>query len=61
MSRSFKKVGIIKDSGLRRAEYNRKFRRVNKQRVRLGLTPKHRSEPTNPWDICDWKFFYQSD
>ena len=39
MSRSIKKYGIVKDKGLSRGLYNRRFRRVNRQRVRLGREP----------------------
>lgn len=56
MSRSRKKHGIIKDKGLTRAEYNRIFRRVNKQRIKNGQEPKLMNELINPWDVSDYSF-----
>lgn len=55
MSRSFKKYGIIKDKGMSRGEYNRRFRRVNHQRINEGKDPKHLYEVINSWCICDFK------
>ena len=55
MSRSFKKYGIIKDKGISRGEYNRVFRRVNRQRVKEGKEPKHLYEVVNCWTVCDYK------
>lgn len=56
MSRSRKKTGVIKDKGLTRAEYNRIFRRVNKQRIHNGQEPKTMRELINPWDVSDYSF-----
>lgn len=53
MSRSFKKHGVIKDIGLR--TYNRIFRRVNKQRINMGLDPKEMKEVVNQYDVCDYR------
>jgi len=58
MSRSIKRIGIIKDKGLSRCEYNRRFRRVNKQRIKLGKDPKLMNEIVNPYDICDFILFW---
>lgn len=55
MSRSYKKHGIIKDKGMSRGEYNRRFRRVNRQRIKEGKEPKLKYEVTNPYNVCDWK------
>ena len=51
MSRSFKKYGIIKDKGMSRGEYNRRFRRVNRQRINEGKDPKHLYEVINSWCV----------
>lgn len=56
MSRSRKKNGVIKDKGYPKHLYNRKFRRVNKIRVRLGMDPKQLNELVNGYCICDYKF-----
>lgn len=61
MSRSRKKHGIVKDKGLRRAEYNRRLRRVNKQKIKEGKDPLQMRELINPWDVCDWVFFWYED
>jgi hypothetical protein len=60
MSRSFKKNGIIKDKGLSRGEYNRRFRRVNRQRIKEGKIPKlmYVYEITNQYDVCDYKMYW---
>ena len=58
MSRSIKNTGIIKDNGLSRGEYNRRFRRVNKQRIKLGKDPKQMNEIVNPYDVCDFIIFW---
>ena len=58
MSRSYKKNGIIKDRGLTRGEYNRRFRRVNNQRIKDGKEPKLMYEITNQYDVCDYKLFW---
>lgn len=55
MSGSFKKYGIIKDKGMSRGEYNRIFRRVNRQRIKEGKDPKHMFETVNSWNVCDYK------
>ena len=54
MSRSIKKYGIVKDKGLSRGLYNRRFRRVNKQRVRLGREPFLMREVVNDYEVCDY-------
>lgn len=56
MSRSRKKQGIIKDKGYPKHLYNRRFRRVNKLRVRLGKEPKLLRESINGYCVCDYKF-----
>jgi len=59
MSRSFKKYGIIKDKGMSRGEYNRRFRRVNRQRVRERKDPKLMHEIANQYDVCDFKIRWE--
>ena len=54
MSRSLKKHGIIKDKGIPRPIYNRRFRRVNKQRVREGKEPFLLKELIDGYDVCDF-------
>lgn len=58
MSRSRKKHGIVKDRGLRRATYNRMFRRINRQRIKRGLEPRIMDEIINQYDVCDYKFYW---
>ena len=58
MSRSRKKNGIIKDSGYPKYLYNRKLRRANKIRIRLGKDPKQLGELVNGYCICDYKFYW---
>lgn len=53
MSRSYKKE-VFKDKPS--VEYNKRNRRVNKVRVRLGLEPLDNSEITSDYDVCDWKY-----
>lgn len=57
MSRSRKRHQIVKDKGLSRREYNSRFRRVNKIRIKIGLEPLKMYELVNPYDVSDWKFF----
>jgi len=38
-----------------RGEYNRIFRRVNRQRMQEGKDPKHLFETVNSWNVCDYK------
>lgn len=59
MSRSIKKYGIIKDKGMSRGEYNRRFRRVNRQRIKEGKDPKLVYEITNQYDVCDYKIRWE--
>jgi len=54
MSRSIKKYGIVKDKGLSRDLYNKRFRRVNRQRIRLGREPFLMREVVNDYDVCDY-------
>lgn len=55
MSRSVKKHPIIKDGCKSdRQIHHRRFRSVNKQRVRQGLEPLLSKEVTNSYDICDY-------
>lgn len=55
MSRSRKKTGVIKDTGrFSRREYNRLFRRVNKQRVQMGERPYLMKELVNDYDVHDY-------
>jgi len=54
MSRSFKKHGIIKDKGIPRPIYNRRLRRVNKQRVQEGKKPFLLKELIDEYDVCDF-------
>lgn len=60
MSRSTKKIGIIKDKGMPRGIYNRRFRRVNKQRVNEGKEPFLLKELINGYDVCDFKLTWES-
>jgi hypothetical protein len=56
MSRSRKKVPVVKDKGPELKFYNRKFRRKEKQALQEGKDPPVRtSEVVNDWDVCDWK------
>lgn len=59
MSRSYKKYGIIKDKGMSRGEYNRRIRRVNRQRIKKGKEPKLIYEVTNQYDVCDFKMYWE--
>lgn len=59
MSRSFKKYGIIKDKGMSRGEYNRRFRRVNRQRIKEGKDSKLPYEITNQYDVCDFIMYWE--
>ena len=58
MSRSYKKFGIIKDKGLTRREYNRRFRRANRQRIKQGKDPKLMNEIIDTYDVCDFKIYW---
>lgn len=53
MSRSLKRE-VFKDKPS--AEYNKRFRRVNKIRLSSGKEPLDTSEITNDYDVCDWKY-----
>lgn len=58
MSRSYKKNKVIKyGKWLPLKLANRKVRRVNKIRVKLGKRPLDNKELINPYNICDniWK------
>lgn len=55
MSRSFKKVPIWKDNGDK--DYNKRFRRVNKQRVKEEKYPLKMNELIDSHDVCDFKFY----
>ena len=60
MSRSYKKHPVVKDKG--RRDYNRVFRRKNRQLIHEGRQPYQRtSEVVNDWDICDWRFHAYDD
>ena len=59
MSRSKKKHGIIKDRGWMVGLYNRKFRRTNKQRIKMGKRPLLMKELIDPWDVHDWVFHWE--
>jgi hypothetical protein len=59
MSRSFKKYGIIKDKGMSRGEYNRRFRRVNRQLIKERKDPKLMYEIANQYDVCDFKIRWE--
>ncbi len=58
MSRSKKKHGVLKDKGFAKSSYNKIFRRVNKQRIRLGKEPKLMRETADDYDVCDYKFMW---
>ena len=56
MSKSRKKNPFIKDKAMTSREYNKIFRRVNKQRLEQGKRPFIKiRELINDYDICDWK------
>ena len=58
MSRSKKKLSILKDSGKgARIRGNRKFRRMSKitENTDTESLPVNRSESVNDYDVCDWK------
>lgn len=64
MSRSKKKISIIKDSAgkddKRRA--SKKFRQRERQDIHHGRDPVlHSRQLTNQWDLCDWKSFLDKD
>ena len=59
MSRSRKKVGVVKDKGCGKAYYNRKFRKVNKHRLRMGQDPLLLSEVVNDYWVCDYVLQYR--
>ena len=59
MSRSRKKHGIIKDRGWMRELYNRKFRRVNKQRIKMGKEPIPMKSLIDSYDVHDWIFHWR--
>ena len=54
MSRSRKKHPVYKDRSFKHGVYNRIFRRVNKQRIKMGKEPIQMGELINQYDICDW-------
>ena len=58
MSRSKKKHGVVKHRGLTRGEWNRKFRRVNKQQIRMGKDPYQMNELIPKWDVYDWIYIW---
>ena len=58
MSRSLKKKGIIKDKGCDKAYYNRRFRRINKYRLRIEKEPLLLAEIVNGYIICDYVLRY---
>lgn len=53
MSRSYKKNPVEKDGGER--TYNKRNRRINKQRVKEGKYPLRLDETDDFIDHCDWK------
>jgi len=53
MSRSLKRE-VYKDKPI--AEYNKRFRRINKIRLSMGKDPLNTPEITNDYDVCDWKY-----
>ena len=54
MSRSRKKIPVVKDKGDK--SYNKKLRRINKIRINQGKEPKQMNEVVNQYDVCDWWF-----
>ena len=54
MSRSRKKHPIAKDKGSK--NYNKRFRRVNRQRISQGLEPLLMKEVVNSYDVHDYIF-----
>ena len=59
MSRSRKKVGVVKDKGCGKEYYNRKFRKINKHRLRMGQDPLLLSEVVNDYWVCDYVLHYR--
>jgi len=64
MSRSKKKNPVLKDKGLRRKEYSKIIRRVQKQYVseiakgNEDIAIPHQYSIINGYDICDYVFAY---
>ena len=52
MSRSTKKISIIKDKG--DDTYNKRFRRTNKTLIKSGREPKEMREVVNSHYVCDY-------
>lgn len=57
MSRSYKKINIVKDSKGTDNWYNKVFRRTNKQRINFGKDPLPMNELVNKYDVRDYRFF----
>lgn len=57
MSRSYKKINIIKDSKGTDNWYNKVFRRVNKQKIKCGEDPTEMNELVNKYNVRDYWFF----
>jgi hypothetical protein len=62
MSRSRKKVAIVKDNSTGYKKIgNRKFRRKTKNKLHNvdedTIFPEDKSEVTNDYDVCDYKWF----
>lgn len=58
MSRSRKKNPVVKDKGHMLDLYNKRFRRINKQRIAHSKEPFLMKEIVNDWDVCDYKFTF---
>lgn len=55
MSRSYKKTPIRKiRNWLSKRAGNRKYRRINKQRLSQGLDPLPKKAIVNPYELVDW-------
>lgn len=62
MSRSYKKEGLVKNGAwITKRMANRRFRRVNKQRINNEKEPYLMYELVNSWDVNDWKIRWRGD
>lgn len=58
MSRSYKNFGIIRYKETSRPIYNRRFRRINNQRVWEEKEPLKMREYINSYEICDCEIYW---
>ena len=60
MSRSYKKIPIVKDT-CEKQKYNKPFRRANKVRLQQGFTLLLLNEVVNQHTVSDWKQYKYND